>query len=477
MKKNHLQAEARLLWKCLQRHKLFVIVSLVAFCTYTVTSVYKHLHFGSTGYDLVIFDQAIRHYSEFQAPGSSFRGFNNLLGDHFHPILALLAPLYWLYDSPVVLLVAQAALVVSAVIPIYLYSLKKLGKVSALFCAIVFLFSGALLEMINFDFHEIAFAVPLIAWAVYCLEEKKWTGLYVILSLLLLTKESFGILVVFFGIYLLLKRYYLHGTILVSLGIAAFLITTKVIIPYFSGTDTFMYWSYDQLGIDVGSSLVAIIKNPLFAISLLFFPIVKLVTLVKTFAVYLGINFVSPLMLLAIPLLLERFLSSQQNYWQFNYHYGATLVPIATMAFVDGLSRLTSYRFMQQFSKEKVHKLLTGFAAFLTLAFVAISPMTVIAKPSTYVFSDDERKGYQVLTSIDSNTSVCTTNHIAPHLGRHTLTLIGFANVSVLPCDIIVVSQQYDQSVYLHQTMNKATSEGYTLQKELGSWQVYGHSL
>lgn len=56
--------------------------------------------FVVAGYDLGIFDQAVRHYAHFQTPWVPLKGDHfDLLGDHFHPVLVLLAPLYWVWDD------------------------------------------------------------------------------------------------------------------------------------------------------------------------------------------------------------------------------------------------------------------------------------------------------------------------------------------------------------------------------------------
>ena len=83
-----------------------------------------YVRFRESSYDLVIFDQAIRSYSHFHLGISIIKGVHNgfgphfsVLGDHFSPILATLAPLYWIYDGPQTLLIAQAVLFALAIPP------------------------------------------------------------------------------------------------------------------------------------------------------------------------------------------------------------------------------------------------------------------------------------------------------------------------------------------------------------------------
>ena len=84
---------------------------------YSAFSLILNYTFQTSSYDLVIFDEAVRSYAHFQPGISIIKGVHNnfgphfsVLGDHWSPILAALAPLYWIYNSPETLLVAQAVL-------------------------------------------------------------------------------------------------------------------------------------------------------------------------------------------------------------------------------------------------------------------------------------------------------------------------------------------------------------------------------
>ena len=73
---------------------------------YALYGLFRHWHFGSSAFDLGIFDQAIWNLSRFQAPASSINGFSNVMGDHFYPIIVAFAPLYWLAPAPETLITA-----------------------------------------------------------------------------------------------------------------------------------------------------------------------------------------------------------------------------------------------------------------------------------------------------------------------------------------------------------------------------------
>ena len=59
-------------------------------------------------WDLAIFSELAKAYAHFQTPIVPVKGDGyNLLGDHFHPILILLGPIWRLFPTPLSLLITQ----------------------------------------------------------------------------------------------------------------------------------------------------------------------------------------------------------------------------------------------------------------------------------------------------------------------------------------------------------------------------------
>ena len=82
---------------------------VAAAALYVTHSFLRYATYEAKGYDLGIFDQVVRQYALFNAPLSSVKGVDfHILGDHFHPILALLAPFYWVWPDPRMLGVVMA---------------------------------------------------------------------------------------------------------------------------------------------------------------------------------------------------------------------------------------------------------------------------------------------------------------------------------------------------------------------------------
>src|SRR5215472_3739019 len=104
------------------------LIALAAFIAYDTISVFKYLRLDPGSWDLGIFTEYAKQLAGLHAPVVSIRGAGfNLLGDHFQPILGLLAPLFRVFPTPETLLVAQALLTAASVIPVCRAAQELLG--------------------------------------------------------------------------------------------------------------------------------------------------------------------------------------------------------------------------------------------------------------------------------------------------------------------------------------------------------------
>lgn len=225
------------------RHLLLGILASAFFVLYALFSLIRNARMGTAAYDLGIFDQAIRSYAHHRAPVSSIKGPGfNLLGDHFHPVLVLLAPLYWIWDDPRTLLLAQAALIAVSVIPVARLAISRLGSREGAALALAYGLSWGIQGAIAFDFHEIAFAVPLMAFTMTALAERRWRTAVAFALPLLLVKEDLGLAVAAVGGYLILQRRVWLGLSAVLAGVTGLLVAVELVIPWLSPTGQYRYW-------------------------------------------------------------------------------------------------------------------------------------------------------------------------------------------------------------------------------------------
>lgn len=95
------------------------LLAAALFLAYATLGVLRYRRMETLSWDLGIFEQVVRAYAHLQAPVADLKApGTDVLGDHFSPVTALLAPAYRLFPTPVTLLVAQSALFALAAIPV-----------------------------------------------------------------------------------------------------------------------------------------------------------------------------------------------------------------------------------------------------------------------------------------------------------------------------------------------------------------------
>src|SRR5215471_17301686 len=180
------------------------LIALATFAAYITLSVARYLRLNPGSWDLGIYTQYVRQLADLHAPVVAIRGPGfNLLGDHFQPIVALVAPFFRLFPTPVTLLVAQALLTAVSVVPVCRAARVRLGTGVSRVIGVAYGFSWGLQQMIIFDFHEIAFAVPLLACSLSALVRRRPRAAAAWALPLVFVKEDQGLTVAAIGLVMI----------------------------------------------------------------------------------------------------------------------------------------------------------------------------------------------------------------------------------------------------------------------------------
>jgi uncharacterized membrane protein len=427
-------------------------LTVAAAFVYCLDSLNLFRRFLASTFDLVIFDQGIRGYAHLSAPVSIARGVSDgqgahflLLADHWSPVLALLAPLYWIHDSPVTLLIAQGVLFALAIPPLWAYTRRQLGPGAGYLVCLAYALSLPVMEAVIFDFHEVAFVPVLTAVMVERFDAgKRWHGVLAAVALLLV-KEDMGLLVAGFGGYLLLTRRRPElwtGLAFIVGGVAATWAATHLLIPAFGGSAGF-YWAYGQFGSTLGSALLNVLTHPLHALHVFVTPWVKARTMIGLLAMFGFLPLASPMVIAALPLLAERMLASGYPlWWQAKFQYDAFLVMILCCAAVDGAARLQRH-WPQRWDGWLTYPwrrpawLRRGGTAWppatlwaaavcaAALVYLPSSPFGPLLKPGFYGTNARMRAAVAAVAHVPAGVEVEASNNIGPRLsGRDTVLLL-----------------------------------------------------
>ncbi|HEY2690332.1 MAG TPA: DUF2079 domain-containing protein [Streptosporangiaceae bacterium] len=442
------------------RHPHLVAVgalTAMAAAGYSVFALVLNYTFQTSSYDLVIFDQAVRSYAHFSPGISIIKGLHNgfgpdfsVLGDHWSPIIASLAPLYWIDSSPQALLVAQAVLFALAIPPIWVFTRRAFcggnkATIAAYLAAVAYGLSWPIASALAFDFHEVAFAPVLTAVALERLQAGRLRTALIALGALLLVKEDMGLFVAGIGVYLAVgrprqvRRQLLVGLALIGAGLADTFIATYVLIPAFGGRSSY-YWAYTALGNNVPEAIGHLITHPA-SWKLLVTPRVKLDTTLWLFGAFCFLSLRSPLVLAVLPLLLERMLANLfQFWWITSYQYNAYLVIVLLLAAIDGAARLDRDLLGRRAAGPEPpaqgdaappgdRRWTVALACSAAMCAVALALVPRFAfgaalHPSFYQRTAQEKAAAAAVAVIPSGVTVAAVNHLGPQLSARDTVLL-----------------------------------------------------
>ena len=386
-------------------NRFILCVSITFGLAYAALGLTRHWRFESS-YDLAIFDQAIWHLSRFGAPASSIRGYSNLLGDHFSPILATLAPLYWIAAAPESLIAAQAALLAISIAPVYLFCRSRVPPAAAAMLSVSYGLFWGMQRAAAFDVHETAFAPLAVSGLILAMDRRRWWWFTVAAVALVLTKEDLIPLLVFVAIYLLARDERRAGWILLASSLAVFAVVIGVVIPA-AGNGAYGYaGAYADALRDLRRIPIMLVAPP-----------VKLLTAFMWVAPFALLPLASPLCTWLLPFAAERFLSSNSLHWGTLFHYSAPLAPIVAMAAADGLARLA-----RAIDNDVMRRRFTTAAAAMTIVLAAAlpghQPLLQLLSPAFYALPLGDPTGDRAVATIPADASVTAQAAIAPHLAH-----------------------------------------------------------
>lgn len=376
---------------------------------YSLYSVVRHLRFETFIFDLGVYDQMIWLASKGKPLFSTILD-THVFGDHFTPTLILLAPLYWLWDNVLMLLVFQAFFCSLGVFPIYFLSFKKTKDVwLSLTISFCFLAFFGVQNAIAFDFHPIVLATTLFAWVLWFYEEKKWLPFWVAIILILGLQENFAAFLAAYGLFLIFQFRDLKKGLLLFFGCAfLFFVLTSLVIPHFN-SGQFIYAPTH-------------LKNLSFwgMVKMFFTPFSKIQVMFYAFFAFGFLPILTPAILIILfEEFLQRFVGTPiATRWNLGFQYNIILAPVLAYGAILTINKY--------FSKRKETVLLFLGLCFSFVQLTAHPALNDLRKKEFYNL-DKAKNSQALLPLIPKDASVATANNLGPQLA-HREKLIFLTN-------------------------------------------------
>ena len=376
-----------------------------------VLAALEHRAFETGRFDLGNMTQAVWSTAEGRPLDVTELGGDQIsrLGAHVDPILALFAPLWILWPSPTMLLVVQAAAIAVGALPTFWLGRKHLGSDWAgVLSGLAYLVYPAVQWLALDEFHPVALACPLLAFAFWYLDEDRLWAFVPFALLAALTKEEIPLVLGALGVwYALAKGRRLAGAAIAVIGTAMSALSLGLVMPHFrEGAEPAFYGRYDAVGGSPTGIAQTAVTDPL-ALAEAATEQRDLLYLLELALPVAGLVVLAPLALIAaVPELLANVLSSVSNQTSIRFHYTAPITPFVLAAAILGASRLNRPR-------EAAAAL---FAASL-VAGIVLGPLRA-GELVPERFSEHDRAAERAVALIPPGAAVSSTNGLGGHLSE-----------------------------------------------------------
>lgn len=348
-------------------------------------------------------DQVVWRYSHFQLPLTTIDPFpdKTKFAEHVEIIYAIIAPFYWIWSSPVTLLLLQAGSVSFAGIAVYLlcknYNLAFFPSLAVMVGYLMFY--GVQFGLWT-DVHSSVFATAFLTWFIYFFDARKQKLALLFFFLTLTAKESTGsTLFVILLIYFLYRREkVILGYMLVSLLYIFFIFF--VFYPHIMQVS---YLYANQNGLISNVNPYSLIDNTQ-----------KRITIFYSFASWGFLPLLSSLWLIPIISHFYKYFviaSDLVGAHGLFGHYRIMLTPMLTLASVWTIKRF-NYKLQMMLG---IWLLLSTLFAQYTLHL----PLSYLSKEWFWQQSNSvDTINETIKKYLPANVSVVSQNNITPHLSQ-----------------------------------------------------------
>jgi uncharacterized membrane protein len=376
----------------------------------------RHGEYGTFGFDLGIFDQAVWLTSRLQDPFITVRGLDTW-GHHNNLVFVLFAPFYWLGAGPVFLLVVQVVSQALGAVAVYLLARERVGGAwMAVGLAAVLLLNPTYQWLIWEFFHPEAFAIGPLLFAYWAARTRRWRWFWPTALLAISCKEDVALTIVVLGLLVVFWGDRRIGASIAALGAAWFAVSTRVLIPQFNEGGRAFYNDFfrSELGDSLGDVVANTFRHP--TRTLRFLADEEHRTWYwKMLAPFAMLPLVAPsAFLIAVPMVLVNGLTGFPYTRDFRFHYSALVVAGGIVATVEAVAIVAA--------RDRGRRgFVMGFLLATALATSVVwgpSPIGIAYDDGFWPLEHSTRADDKAaaLALIDDDDAVSATYNMVPHL-------------------------------------------------------------
>lgn len=398
-------------------------------CLQWLSLVFMHEGMGTSLWDLGFNDQVIWGTAHGRFLTLAVRGGYSALGEHFTPIFAVLAPVYWVSNQTELLFAVQC-LMIAGCIPLTYAIARQTGvtHATALTLAAAVFFYQPMRYGILFPFQAQTFADPFLLFGFYLLLRSRLAFGLSALLLALMCKENIVMETAGIGFFLLFLRRK-AGLGVLALALFILILNTKILEPYFQFDYKWNKWGYFSHITDPSWEAWRNLWSGAFGpklwwfLALVFMPFLFLPFMAQGWYCLLG------------PTLALRILSSFHGFRIITAHYTSGLNALIFLGAVYAAARLEAGNmpwllrsFKDGKKQERLRRFLNPCLLIAGIFFSGLPQFFLFENFTWEASSDENQRIAGILESVPESYSVISTQTFLPHIA-HRHHIFGYDTV------------------------------------------------
>lgn len=414
-----------------KNHRLAWLITLVYGSIFCLISLVNHYNFRTYGLDLGIYTHGVYSYAHLDwhifTLGLDGQPFNHL-GNHFSPIVALFAPIYYIFGTYTLLIVQITALLFGGW-GVFHFAKERLNGIQPELIMMFFFSMWGIYSALAYDWHANVIAAMLVPWFILFFEREDWKKAALMFALVLLCKENMAVWMVAviagLGIRNLfikpMETNWLMTGSLLGIALVYFLVVQTVIMPALNPLRLSDHLgNYSHLGDGSGGVVKTILTKPRHIFYLMFeslqedeltFKLKSQLHFMVLVSGGIALIYRPYYLLMLAPIYAQKLLSSSPSHWGVYSQYSIEFAPIIALAMTEWMKGF-------QFPNLKV-PILVGFIGLATaFNWHPTRSNTGFYQSEHYHSGLNSEAIYNALELIPSDAIVSASNVIVPHIAN-----------------------------------------------------------
>ena len=444
-----------------KRQKNITLASVLAFAgvLYALISLVNHYLFKTYALDLGLYTHALHEYAHFRmADCDMFKSASqSLLSDHFDLYLPLLSPLVFVFGTYTLLVVQIVATLLGGWGIYKLISLYTDDDWLPLLAMTAFFLSFGIIHAIAFDYHSNVLTTMMLPWFLYYLKQKRYVLSTLFVVLFVVGKENMSLWLFFIVLGLMWdyrkdKKTLWHLAAYALFSIVYFVLINMVVMPRL-GSSGGGFSRYAYLGDNYADIAKNLLLHPGKTLQLLFvndtgfsrFDGLKTEFYLCALASGLLFTILKPnYLLMLVPLVAQKMLAVDGDFWGISFHYSVEFVPVMVIASFLVLIRL----------KNKTWRLALGSTLLVS---ILLTTFYTVGVPKSLIFVDqicvyqgrhyeqdefDIKYAHELIKMIPEEATLSASTNFVPHLAlRDHIQNYGYADK--IDTDYVLITEHY----------------------------------